>query len=58
MDGLRSEELQRYKNAISLHLKIPRAASSKPVDPELSYQTKVCYICLVVWFFNCLLPLQ
>lgn len=40
MDGLRSEELQRYKNAISVHLKIPKGVISKSFDPEVSNLAK------------------
>uniref|UniRef100_A0A0N5ABE7 Ubiquitin carboxyl-terminal hydrolase n=1 Tax=Syphacia muris TaxID=451379 RepID=A0A0N5ABE7_9BILA len=40
MDGLRSEELQRYKNAIALNLKLPKSAVTKSINSEVSYMAK------------------
>lgn len=41
LDGLRSEELNRYKEAISDHLRIPRNVNPRSVEPDLVALAKV-----------------
>lgn len=40
MDGLRTEELQRYKDVVSAFLKVPKGATSKAFNPETAILAK------------------
>lgn len=41
MDGLRTEEINRYKEAISKYIKVSRNENPKLTDSELSLLAKV-----------------
>lgn len=43
MDGLRTEEINRYKEAISRYIKVARAENPKLMDGEMSLLAKVSF---------------